>query len=84
MSKGKIDEVFDKLNLKEQEDKKAPDVKVIIKELVDTDFGGSNEDQAKGIQLLKGLAFSEDPKSNAFMKELNDAYTKIGKEVLGE
>lgn len=58
------------------------DVKTIIKELVDTDFGGSNEDQAKGIQLLKGLAFSDDPLSNAFMKKLNSAYTKIGAEVL--
>jgi hypothetical protein len=58
------------------------DIKKIIRELIDTDFGGSNEDQAKGLQLLKGLAFSDDPLSNAFMKKLNDAYTKIGNEVL--
>lgn len=58
------------------------DISKLIKELVDTDFGGSNEDQAKGLQLLKGLAFSDDPLSNAFMKQLNAAYTKIGNEVL--
>jgi hypothetical protein len=72
------------IKFKDLLEQKEPDVKNIIKELVDTDFGGSNEDQAKGIQLLKGLAFSDDPLSNKFMKALNAAYTKIGKEVLGE
>jgi predicted ATP-dependent protease len=71
--KSRADEI-----LKEQK----VDVKTIIKELVDTDFGGSNEDQGKGIQLLKGLAFSDAPEANAFMEKLNDAYTKIGNEVL--
>jgi len=54
-------------------DEEGPDVKKIIKELIDTDFGGSNEAQGKAVQLMKGLAFSEDPLSNKFMKALNKA-----------
>jgi hypothetical protein len=77
MSKAK--ELVEKYNIEE-----AVDVSKIIKELVDTDFGGSNEQQGKGIELLKGLAFSEEDLANQFMKKLNDAYTKIGNEVLGE
>lgn len=49
----------------------AVDVSVIIKELIDTSFGGSNKEQAKAVQLLKGLAFSEEPESNKFMKALD-------------
>jgi len=51
--------------------KEEVDVGEIIKELVDTSFGGSNEEQMKAVQLLKGLATSEDPKSNKFMKALD-------------
>ena len=54
--------------------KEAVDAKKIIDELIDTSFGGSNEDQMKAVQLLKGLATSDDPASNAFMKKL-DAWT---------
>ena len=46
----------------------------IIKELIDTSWGGSNDEQGKAVQLLKGLAFSDDPASNKFMKKL-DAFT---------
>jgi len=60
------------------------DVKKIIKDLVNTDFGGDNASQMRGIQLLKGLATNDSDEANQFMKKLNDAYTKIGKEVLGE
>ncbi len=49
----------------------AVDVSAIIKELIDTSFGGSNKEQMKAVQLLKGLATSDDPKSNKFMKELD-------------
>lgn len=76
--------------------KKVKDIKkkeeAIIEEAVDIDkvikdlqgnFSGSNEEQMKATQLLKGLATSDDPKSNEFMKKLDVATTKISKEVLG-
>jgi hypothetical protein len=46
----------------------------VIKELIESSFGGSNENQMKAVQLLKGLALSDDPRSNKFMKKL-DAFT---------
>jgi len=49
----------------------AMDVKKIIKELIDTSWGGSNEEQGKAIQLLKGLAFSDDPLSNKFLNAMD-------------
>ena len=57
------------------------DVNKIIKDL-QGDFGGDNESQMKGVQLIKGLATSDDAKANEFMKKLNTATTKISKEVL--
>lgn len=59
------------------------DVKKIIQDLMKTDFKGSNEEQMKGLQLLKGLATNDSKEANDFMAKLSDAYTKIGKEVLG-
>lgn len=50
----------------------ATDAKAIVKELIDTSFGGDNESQMKAVQLLKGLATSDDPASNAFMKKLDN------------
>lgn len=49
----------------------AVDVQKVIKELIDTGWSGSNESQMKAVQLLKGLATSDDPASNAFMKKLD-------------
>ncbi len=43
----------------------------IIKELISSSFGGSNENQMKAVQLLKGLATSEEAPSNKFMKALD-------------
>ncbi len=60
----------------------ATDISSVIKGM-QGNFGGDNESQMKGLQLLKGLATSDDPKANAFMKALNTATTKISKEVLG-
>lgn len=56
------------------------DVNKIIKDL-SGDFSGSNEEQMKGLQLLKGLATSDDPKSNEFMKKLDKATTQISKSM---
>lgn len=47
------------------------DVGNIIKELISTSWGGSNEEQMKATQLLKGIALSEDPRSNKFMQALD-------------
>lgn len=55
-------------------------VKKVIKDL-GGDFGGSNESQMRGVQLLKGLATSDDPLANKFMKMLDAATTKISKEL---
>ena len=52
----------------------AVDVKKIIQELIDTDWSKDNDAQGKAIQLLRGLAFSEEAASNAFMKKM-DAFT---------
>lgn len=57
--------------LKEQTLNEAKDVGPIIKALISTSFGGSNDEQAKAVELLKGLAFSDDPKSDKFMKALD-------------
>ena len=54
------------------------DVKPIIKELIDTGWSGDNEAQMKAVQLLKGLATSEDPMSNKFMKKLDDFTSGLG------
>lgn len=61
----------------------AVDIKKIIKDL-QGNFGSDNEAQMKGVQLLKGLATSDDPLSNKFMKALNTVTTQISKEILGE
>jgi hypothetical protein len=54
----------------------------VIKDLGDTDWGKDNDAQMKAVQLLKGLALSEDPMSNEFMKALSDASTTIAKKIL--
>jgi hypothetical protein len=53
------------------------DAKAVIKSLVDTSFGGDNESQMKAVQLLKGLATSDDPAANAFMKKLDSFTSKM-------
>lgn len=43
----------------------------VIKSIISTSFGGSNEEQMKAVQLLKGLATSDDPASNKFMQKID-------------
>jgi len=64
-------------------EKKKVNIKKIIKDL-QNNFGGDNEAQMKEVQLLKGIATSDDPLSNKFMKKIDKAITDISKEVLGE
>jgi len=69
--------VKDKKNIKE-----AVDINKVVKDL-QGNFGGSNEEQMAGVQLLKGLATSDEKIANDFMKKLDTVITKISKEVLG-
>lgn len=54
----------------------------LIKDLAGN-FSGSNEEQMKAVQLLKGLATSDNPKSNEFMKALDKATTEISNKMSG-
>jgi len=63
--------------------KEEVNVEELIKEL-QGNFAGSNEDQMKSVQILKGLATSDDAKANEFMKALDKATTDISKEVLDD
>jgi hypothetical protein len=49
-----------------------PDAQKMIKALINTNFSGSNDEQGKAAALFKGLAFSDDPASNKFMKKLDE------------
>jgi hypothetical protein len=57
--------------IEEQEEINEGKAAEMIKELIDTDWGGDNAAQGKAVQLLRGLAFSDEPQANAFMKELD-------------
>jgi len=70
----KFNEMYEDLMEHQKNIAEAIDASKIIDELIDTSFGGSNETQMKAVQLLKGLATSDDAASNAFMKKL-DAWT---------
>jgi hypothetical protein len=66
---------------KEEDEKKSDaNVSKIIGDLIDTDWSGSNEEQMKAVNLLKGLATSDDEKANKFMKDLDSATSKMNKE----
>jgi len=56
------------------------DINQVIKDL-GGNFAGSNEDQMKAVQLLKGLALSDDPKANEFMEKLDAATTQISNDL---
>lgn len=55
-------------------------VKKVIKDM-QGDFGGDNEKQMSGLQLLKGLATSDNPLANKFMDKLDKATSAISKEM---
>lgn len=67
---------------KEEDEKKSDTANVskIIGDLIDTDWSGSNEEQMKAVNLLKGLATSDDEKANKFMKNLDSYTSKMNKE----
>jgi hypothetical protein len=72
-----IFETFKTLQKKTAEEKalsEKVDSQGVIKELIDTGWSKDNKSQMKAIQLLKGLALSDEPEANAFMKKL-DSFT---------
>jgi hypothetical protein len=72
-----IFETFKTLQKKTAEEKalsEKVDSQDVIKELIDTGWSKDNKSQMKAIQLLKGLALSDEPEANAFMKKL-DSFT---------
>lgn len=67
----KANEILSMIEAEEPKNDKKPDIQSIIKALIDTNFSASNEEQGKAVQLFRGLAFSDDPMSNKFMKALD-------------
>jgi hypothetical protein len=58
------------------------DAKEAIKSLIETNWSGSNEEQGKAVQLLKGLAFSDDDIANKFMKKVDDFMSSLKDEFV--
>ncbi len=58
----------------------ADSVSGTIGEVIDTDWGGSNDEQMKAVQMLKFLATDDDPLSNKFMGALNKATSDMSKD----
>ena len=52
----------------------------VIAELINTSWSGSNEEQMKAVQLLKGIALSDEEVSNKFMKALDKFTSSLNKE----
>lgn len=64
------EKILNKLDPKTKTDE-AVKAKDIIKELIDTDWSKDNESQMKAVQLLKGIALSDEKEANAFMKKID-------------
>mgnify|MGYP003475036945 CR=1 FL=1 len=59
-------------------------VQSIIDELIGTKWSGSNEGQMKAVQLLKGLATSDDPAANKFMQKLDQVTSGLDPKEFSE
>ena len=64
----------DKESINEDVDKldEEVDVSKVIKDLIDTPASDNNGDQGKFVQLLRGLAFSDDVKATNVVKKIMD------------
>jgi len=51
--------------------------KKAIKEIIKTDWGGSNKEQGKAVQLMRGLSFNDSDVANSFMDDLNKLTDKM-------
>ena len=61
-------------------EKKKFDIEKAIKDLQGT-FAGDNESQMKGVNILRGVATSDEASANKFMKTLSVAVDNISKSV---
>ena len=57
------------------------DIKQIITDLINTKWSGSNNEQMKAVQLLKGLATSDDPRANKFMSDIDEMMSQMDKTI---
>ena len=60
------------------------DVKKVISDLGSSSFAGSNEEQMKMLQLMKGLATNDSKEANEFMSLIDKAATTAANKVLGK
>jgi len=58
----------------------AESVSNTIGTVIDTNWGGSNKEQLRAVQMLKFLATSDDELSNKFMSALDSATSKMKKD----
>ncbi len=81
--KSKFEKVYKLHRFREKEatdDKKAKDG---IKALIDTDWGGSDKEQGKASEIIKGLSFNDSKIANDFMDDLNQLTDKMDKSKYG-
>jgi len=62
----------------------AVDVESVMQAVVDAKPSDDNAEQGKFVQLLRGLAFSDDPKATAFMAKVMKAIDKSFMGKMGE
>ena len=67
-----------------KEIKEEVDVKNIIDEVIDTDWSKDNESQMKILQLMKGIATSDEAVANKFMKKIDDFTSSLNKDEFKE
>lgn len=60
------------------------DVGKIIGDVIDTDWSKDNESQMKVVNLLKGIATSDEAVANEFMKKLDDFTSGLDKAEFAE
>jgi hypothetical protein len=53
----------------------------IIKDLIHGNNKGSNDNQFRGVELLRGLAGSDEELANQFMNKLSEKYADVAKEL---
>lgn len=56
------------------------DVGKVISDLIDRGWSGDNKSQMGAVEILRGLATSDDPRSNKFMKALDDFTSSLKKD----
>ena len=69
----KYEKKHDKIEEADDEGK----AKSAIKTIISTNWGGSNDEQYKNIQLMSGLAGNDSDIANKFLKKINDFTSKL-------